>query len=324
MDSLSVEALSAIVLQALLVLAAAPLLNGLIKRAKARWQMRRGPGVLQPYFDLFKFLQKDDVRSEHSSWLFVLTPYVYFGAALTAALLLPTAVAHAPLAAGDLLVVVGLLALGRFFLILAGLDTGSAFGGMGSSREATFGALIEPALLAGLVGVAARVGTTDPAALAAVGAARGLALIGPAHLLAFAALLIVAIAETGRIPVDNPDTHLELTMVHEGMLLEYSGPSLALLTWGALLRQLVVLTLLANIFVPWGIATSASPSSAGLDATAIAAGLLVYLLKLGALGLLLATVETAYAKLRIFRVPELLGTAFAVALLAVVAGYLVG
>ncbi len=324
MESLSVEALIALLLQALLVLAAAPLLNGLIKRAKARWQMRRGPSVLQPYFDLFKFFQKDDVRSEHSSWLFAITPYVYFGAALAAALLLPTAVAHAPLAAGDLLVVGGLLALGRFFLVLAGLDTGSAFGGEGSSREVTFAALIEPALLAGLVGLAARTGTTDPSVLAAAGAVRGLALIGPAHLLAFAALLIVAIAETGRIPVDNPDTHLELTMVHEGMLLEYSGPSLALLTWGALLRQLVVLTLLANLFFPWGIAIAPSAPAAGPGIATIATGLLVYLVKLGALGLLLATVETAYAKLRIFRVPELLGTAFAVALLAVVAGYLVG
>jgi formate hydrogenlyase subunit 4 len=319
MDLLSTSSLAGLLFQGILVLAAAPLLNGLIKRAKARWQMRRGPGVLQPYFDLFKLFQKDDMRSEHSSWLFVVTPYVYFGAALAAALLLPTAVAHAPLAAGDLLVVVGLLALGRFFLVLAGLDTGSAFGGEGSSREATFGALIEPALLAGLVGVAARAGTTDPSALAAEGAARGLALVGPAHLLAFVALLIVAIAETGRIPVDNPDTHLELTMVHEGMLLEYSGPALALLTWGALLRQLVVLTMLAGLFFPWGIAAADDTTSA-----AIGAGLLVYLLKLGALGLLLATVETAYAKLRIFRVPELLGTAFGVALLAVVAGYLVG
>jgi len=175
-----------------------------------------------------------------------------------------------------------------------------------------------------LVGGAARAGTTDPSALAAAGTARGLSLIGPAHLLAFAALLIVAIAETGRIPVDNPDTHLELTMVHEGMLLEYSGPPLALLTWGALLRQLVVLTILANLFFPWGIAASATGTAAGFDPAAIAIGLLAYLLKLGALGLLLATLETAYAKLRIFRVPELLGTAFAVALLAVVAGYLVG
>ena len=313
---------AAAALQTMLVLLAAPLLNGVIKRAKARWQMRRGPSVLQPYFDLFKLFQKDDVRSEHASWLFVVTPYVYFGAALAAALLLPTVVARAPLAAGDVLVVVGLLALGRFFLILAGLDTGSAFGGMAASREATFGALIEPALLAGVLGVAARAGTTDPSSLAAAGAARGLSLVGPAHLLAFGALLIVAIAETGRIPVDNPDTHLELTMVHEGMLLEYSGPGLALLTWGALLRQVVVLTILADLFLPWGIAVA--PAGAAFDLATIAAGVLAYLLKLGALGLLLATIETAYAKLRIFRVPELLGTAFAVALLAVVAGYLVG
>lgn len=314
--------LAAVALQAALVLAAAPLLNGFIKRAKARWQMRRGPSVLQPCWDLYKFFQKDDLRSEHSSWLFVATPYVYFSAALAAALLLPTVVVRAPLGgAGDLLVVVGLLALGRFFLALAGLDTGSAFGGMGSSREVTFAALIEPALLAVLLGVAARGGTTDPSALAAAGAARGPGLVGPAHLLAAAALLIVAVAETGRVPVDNPDTHLELTMVHEGMLLEYSGPALALVTWGALLRQLVVITLLANLFFPWGIA-----GSSGVPPTAaeLAGGLLAYLGKLLALGLVLATIETAYAKLRIFRVPELLATSLGLALLAVVAAFVVG
>jgi len=315
---------AAVVLQAALVLAVAPLLNGMIKLAKARWQMRRGPGILQPYWDLHKYFRKDDLRSEHASWLFAATPYVYFGAALAAALLLPTVVARAPLPGGDLLAVVGLLALGRFFLALAGLETGSAFGGMGSSREVTFAALIEPALLAGLLGVAARAGTTDPAALAAAGAAGGPGLVGPAHLLTFAALLIVAVAETGRLPVDNPDTHLELTMVHEGMLLEYSGPSLALLAWGALLRQLVVLTLLANIFFPWGIASAAGAAGAAPAAPAALVGLLAYTAKLGALGLLLATIETAFAKLRIFRVPELLATAAGMALLAVVVGRLVG
>jgi formate hydrogenlyase subunit 4 len=311
-------------LQAALVLALAPLLNGVVKQAKARWQMRRGPSIWQPYWDLYKFFHKDEVRSQHASWILAATPYVYFGAALVAALLVPAAVTPASLSgAGDLLLVVGLLALGRFFLALAGLDTGSAFGGMGSSREMAFAAVIEPALLAGALSVAARLGTTDPSALAAAGAASGSSLVSPGHLLAFAALLIVAVAETGRVPVDNPDTHLELTMVHEGMLLEYSGPSLALLTWGALLRQLVVLTLLIDLFFPWGIAGIGTGGRAAAALSA-AGGALLYAAKLGVLGALLAAIETAYAKMRIFRVPELLATAFGLGVLATVAGYLVG
>jgi formate hydrogenlyase subunit 4 len=300
------------VLNLVLALALAPLLNGLIKSAKAGGQSRRGPSPLQPWADLLKYLGRESVESEHASWLFRLTPYVYFGAHLAAAGLLPTVVAISPLAGiGDVIVLVGLLALARFFLALAGLDTASNFGGMGTARELAFASLVEPALMLALFALALPVGST------ALGALVGDGGLTAARILALGALFIVTIAETGRIPVDNPDTHLELTMAHEGMLLEYSGRPLGLLLWGTHVKQLVVLSLLATLFVPWGIAREATGVALGI-------GFATYLLKLGFFGLALALVETLNVKLRIFRVPELLGSASLIALLAVISTYVVG
>lgn len=299
------------------VLLLAPLLNGLIKSLKAGWQSRRGPGLLQPSFDILKYLARESVVSEHASWLFRWAPYVYFGAHLAAALLVPTLLIRAPLEnVGDAIAVVALLALARFALALAGLDTASNFGGMGTSRELAFAALVEPAIFLALFALAIPAGSTAVSAL--VGSADGpFAGLTVGRLLALGALFIVAIAETGRIPVDNPDTHLELTMAHEGMILEYSGRPLGLILWATHLKQLVVLSLLAAFCLPWGIAREAAP-------LALLVGLIAYVIKLGLLGTALALVETAYAKLRIFRVPELLGAASLLGLLALVSTYAVG
>jgi formate hydrogenlyase subunit 4 len=206
----------------LLALALAPLLQGLIKSTKARLQMRLGPPLLQPYADLAKLFRKGTVEPETASWVFRLAPWVVLGSTLAAAALVPTVMA-ASSGVGDALLFGGLLALGRAALALAALDTGSNFAHMGASREMAISALVEPGLLAALFALAAPFGTTDLGALAAARAAAGWAAAGPAALLALAALLVVVLAETGRVPVDNPDTHLELTMVHEGMLLEYAG-----------------------------------------------------------------------------------------------------
>jgi formate hydrogenlyase subunit 4 len=207
---------------------------------------------------------------------------------------------------------VGLLALARFAMALAALDTGSAFAGMGASREMAIASLVEPALLVAVLALAIPAGSLDPGVLAASGQSSGLLAFGPAHLLAGAALLVVAIAETGRLPVDNPDTHLELTMVHEGMLLEHSGRPLALLVWAAQIKQIVVLSLLVALLIPWGLG---APLPLALAA---------YIVKLAGLGALLAAIETATAKLRILRLPDLLATAFALGGMATIANSMFG
>lgn len=303
--------------QTLLLLVLAPLLNGLIKKTKARLQGRRGAGLLQGYYDIAKYFARERVVSEHHSWLLTLTPYLVFGTTMAAGLLVPTFMLSSPFGlGGDFIMMVGLFALGRFFLALAGLDTGSAFGGMGSSREMMVATLVEPGLLLTLFSIAYATGSTQLDAMAAAVLRSPTHGFSPAQGLAFAALLIIAIAETGRIPVDNPDTHLELTMIHEGMLLEYSGPDLATLFWATQIKQMIILSLLANLFLPWGIAASGT-------AAALLWGLLVYLLKLALLGITLAFIETASAKLRLFALPELLGTAFGLAALAFISQFII-
>jgi len=307
-----------ILLQTLLLLLLAPLLSGLIKNWKAKLQNRRGPRIWQPYSDLLKFLRKDMVISEHASWVFSVAPYVVFLSALLAGLMVPMLTAQAPLSLfGGVLAVVGLLALGRFFLALAGLDPGSAFGGMGSSREMTIAAIAEPAMMLAIFTVAIAAGSTDLSQMVQAGQGPTWKLFNPTHAMAFAALFIVLLAETGRLPIDNPATHLELTMIHEAMLLEYSGRYLALMEWGASIKQLVLMTLLSNVFFPLGIATNASPAALGLSALAFGAKLLAL-----AAGVVL--VETTNAKLRLFRVPDLLSAAFALATLALLSTFLFG
>jgi formate hydrogenlyase subunit 4 len=305
-----------ILAQTALLLLLAPLLTGLIKKWKALLQNRRGPPVWQPYLDLLKFLRKDMVISEHASWVFPLAPYLVFLTSLCAGLLVPMVAAQAPLGLfGGALALVGLLALGRFFLALGGLDPASAFGGMGSSREMTLSAIAEPAMMLAIFTLAISAGSTNLSQIVLASQEPGWKFLDPSHALAFIAMFIVLLAETGRIPVDNPATHLELTMIHEAMLLEYSGRYLALIEWGASIKQLVLMTLLANIFFPVGLAAKTTATTFGL-------GLLYLAGKLAVLAGAVVLVETTNAKLRLFRVPDLLSTAFMLAMLALVSTFL--
>ncbi|ULA60869.1 MAG: Formate hydrogenlyase subunit 4 [Nitrospira sp.] len=305
-----------IVVQFVMLLALAPFIVGVIRKVKARLQCRRGAGLLQPYADLAKLFRKQPVRSSTTSWIFTAAPYIVFASTVAAGLLMPVFLSHTPLNfAGNIIALVYLLALGTFFLILAGLDAGSAFGGMGSSREAIVATLAEPAMMLSILAIALTAGSTNLSTIVHQSALlEGVVLAPPAHLMALAAMFIVTLAETGRVPVDNPATHLELTMIHEAMLLEYSGRYLALMEWAAGIKLLVFLTLIVNVFAPWGIATSVAP-------LALVTGTAVYVVKVAGLAVVIGVIESMFAKLRLFRVPELLGAAFILALLALVFFY---
>jgi formate hydrogenlyase subunit 4 len=304
------------IFEALFALALAPGMAGLIRWLKARLQSRSGAPPWQPYREFWKLLRKEAVVSENASWLFRLAPYIVFASTLAIAFLVPLiAVPRRFDMVGDLFVVVYLLLLGTFWLALAGLDPGSPFGGMGSSRDVTVAALAEPSTATAIFSLALGAGSTNLGAIVVGTLNEPWTVLTPGHLLAFAALFVVAIAETGRLPVDNPATHLELTMIHEAMLLEYSGKYLALLEWAASLKLFVFLSLLANLFFPWGIATTRTPA---ILAWAVAA----LMLKLMLLAVVLAVLETRVAKLRLFRVPELLTTSFVLALLAITSSFL--
>ena len=303
-------------LQLVLVLIVAPLLSGLIKTLKARLQNRRGPNILQTYRDIFKLLRKGMVIPETASWIFSATPYIVFATAVLVGLMIPMAATDAPLSLfGGVLAVVYLLALGRFFLALGGLDAGSSFGGLGSSREMTISAIAEPAMMLAIFTVALAASSTNLSEMAKVAVSQSWKFLAPSQMLAFAALFIVLIAETGRIPVDNPATHLELTMIHEAMILEYSGPYLALLEWGASIKQLVLMTLVVNTFFPFGLSSDWTARGLGL-------GLVYYLTKMFLLTCLIVLVETTNAKLRLFRVPELLMVSFIFGALALISTFL--
>ena len=292
------RALAGAVLQAAGLLAVAPLLRGGIKKMKARMQTRKGPPLLQGYYDLAKLLRKETVRSETASWVYALGPRLYFAAAVAATTLVPVLIAAAPLeGAGGILGLVGILALGRFALAAAALDTGSPFGGMGSSREMTIAALAEPALMLGLFTSALAAGSLDLGAVVRSELVPGV-LFRPSDILALSGLFLVLIAETGRIPVDNPATHLELTMIHEAMVLEYSGPDLALVEWASALKELLYITLLIDLFVPIGIATTVAAAPLALSVAA-------WVVKVFVFCVAITLVETTNAKLRLFRVPEL-------------------
>jgi len=302
-----------IVLQAVVLVALAPLLSGTIRRTKARLQSRRGASIWQPYRDLRKWWSKETVQSATASPIQGVAPAVVLAVTLCALFLVPTVAAAAPLPGwGDLIAVVGLLAAARFMVALAALDSGSAFGGMGSSRDVSIAALIEPALVLALIVAAVSVGSTDLGAIAASGAASGLGLLTPAHAVAAVAFAIVVVAESGHHPVDNPDTHLELTMVHEGMLLEASGRRLALYMLAAHLRQALMLALFLAVFVPWGIAAEIAP-------VPLALGVVFFVAKLLLAGQGLALADALVPKLRILRLPEFLGVAAALALVALAA-----
>ena len=311
----TLRTLAAALLQGAGMLAAAPLLRGLIKKMKARLQTRRGPPLLQVYYDIAKFLRKESVRSDTASWVYVAGPRVYFAAALAATTLVPVVVAAAPLeTAGGVLGLVGILALGRFALASAALDTGSPFGGMGGSREMTIAALAEPALMLGLFTAALAAGSLDLGAVV-----RNLLDLGsffhPSDILALAGLFVVLIAETGRIPVDNPATHLELTMIHEAMVLEYAGPDFALVEWASAVKELLYITLLIDLFMPLGMATTIA---AGPMLIALAA----WVCKVFLFAVVITLVESTNAKLRLFRVPELVAVALGLGFLALAIRFL--
>jgi formate hydrogenlyase subunit 4 len=296
-------------IQAVLTLLVAPLLLGITKRVKARLQYRQGPSILQPYRDLAKWWRKESVESDAASPLTAAAPALVFAAVFVATLLVPMVSQRPPLEGwGDLLVVVGLMALGRFVLALSALDAGSAFGGMGSSREVAIATFVEPAFLLALVGTALAAGSTDLGAIAALGVASGISWYTPALLLAAGAFAIVAVAETGHEPVDNPDTHLELTMIHEGMLLEASGPRLTIFTYAAELKLVLVAGLFAAVFLPVGMAQDLAPLS-----VLVAVG--AALAKLVAAAVVLGVLDASLAKLRILALPGLLATASIVAVI---------
>ena len=308
-------ALVSAVLQVVGLLAVAPLLRGSIKKMKATMQMRKGPPLLQGYYDLAKLFRKETVRSETASWVYVLGPRLYFAAAVAATMLVPVLVAASPLdGAGGILGLVGILALGRFALAAAALDTGSPFGGMGSSREMTIAALAEPALMLGLFTSALAAGSLDLGAVVRGALAPG-ALFRPSDILALSGLFVVLIAETGRIPVDNPATHLELTMIHEAMVLEYAGPDLALVEWASALKEVLYITLLIDLFIPFGIATTISPGPVAIAAVAWVAKVFVF-------GVVITLVETTNAKLRLFRVPELVAVSLGLGFIALAIRFL--
>jgi formate hydrogenlyase subunit 4 len=305
------------IVQLLIVSLGAPLLLGMLRTVKARLVGRRGPSPWQPYADLWKLLGKEVVVSTTTSWVFRATPYVLVVTVLVAALIVPVLAARPPLAfAGNIILLVYLFMLGSFSLALAGLDAGSAFGGMGASREVAVAALAEPTIIVAVFALALRADTIDLGRVVErFGHEPGLAA-NPAHLLAFAAFFIVMLAETGRLPVDNPATHLELTMIHEAMVLEYSGRYLALVEWAGAIKFFLFMTLLTNLFFPWGLASSVGLGSM-LFALVALGGKLVILT--GAV----AVLETSVAKLRLFRVPELLAGSFALAFLSLMAVILV-
>jgi len=295
--------------QMLLVLLLSPLLTGLVRTMKARLLRRQGPPVLQPYRDLFRLMRKEVVLAQSASWLFRVVPYIVFAGTWVAASLVPTFGEGLLFSwTADLIALIALLGSARFFLALAGLDVGTSFGGIGSSREVMIASLAEPAMLMIVFTLALIVGSTQLSVMAAhmtsgeVGlrVSLGLALL---------ALIMVAIAENARIPIDNPATHLELTMVHEAMVLEYSGRHLALIDLASELKLLFYVSVIACLFTPWGVAPpNASP-------TAIAIGIVSYVAKLAVGAVLLALFETSIAKMRVFRVPAFLGAALMLGLL---------
>ena len=289
--------------QMFLVLALAPLLTGFVRKLKARLVRRQGPPLLQPYRDLWRLMRKEVVLAENASWLFRIAPYLVFAGTWVAAALVPTFATGLLFSwSADLIAIIALLGSARFFLALAGMDVGTSFGGIGSSREVMIAALAEPAMIMIVFTLALLAGSTQLSTVAGYMLSANVG-IRVSLALALVALIMVAIAENGRVPIDNPATHLELTMVHEAMVLEYSGRHLAVLELAGSLKLLLYVSLLACVFAPWGLA----PAGAGVAAHAI--GLAAYLGKLAVAGALLALFETSVAKMRVFRVPEFLGAA---------------
>ena len=298
-------------LQMILVLLLAPGVTGLIRKLKARLLRRQGPPIIQPYRDLLRLLRKEVVLADNASWLFRAAPYLIFAATWVAAALVPTFATGLLFNwAADLIAIVALLGSARFFLALAGMDVGTSFGGIGSSREVMIASLAEPAMIMIVFSLALLVGSTQLSNIAQFMVSPNVGLrvtLG----LALISLVMVGIAENARIPVDNPATHLELTMVHEAMVLEYAGPDLALVETGSSMRLAIFLGLLANLLVPWGVAT-------GSSVAALTVGIVTFVAKITVLALILGVFEVFTAKVRLFRVPELLALSLVLSFLGVI------
>jgi formate hydrogenlyase subunit 4 len=296
--------------QMLLVLLMAPLLTGFVRKLKARLLRRQGPSLLQPYRDLLRLLRKEVVLAETASPVFRAAPYIVFAAIWVAAALVPTFATGLVFSwSADLIAIVALLGTARFMLALAGLDVGTSFGGIGSSREMMIASLAEPAMIMSVFTLSLLAQTTQLSSIARFMLDHGVGL-RVSLAMALVALLMVAIAENARIPIDNPATHLELTMVHEAMVLEYSGRHLAMIELGSALKLLLYVSLIGCVFIPWGMARAGD----GIETYLL--GILFYVGKLTLGGGLLAVFETSIAKMRVFRVPEFLGAALMLGLLA--------
>ena len=306
-----------IVIQLVFAIAITPVLIGVMRTTRARLEGRVGGGIGQPWRDLRKLLSKEPTRAPGSTPVLSLAPILLMASSLVLCALIPLvstlALASVP---GDLFVVVSVLLLGTVALALLGLESGSAFGGMGSSRHMVIAALVEPTVLLSIYALSVPAGTSALAAIVQARRDDPASLLNPVSLLAIVALVVVVIAETGRLPVDNPSTHLELTMIHEAMILESGGRDLGWLELGSWLRLSALLGLVANLALPWGIGQDAAPLT-------LLAGIAAITVKLVLLGALLAAAEVFIAKLRLFRVPELLAGSFVMAFLSVSASYLV-
>ncbi|CAG1065911.1 Formate hydrogenlyase subunit 4 [uncultured bacterium] len=302
-------------LQVVLVLLGGPLLVGWVRMLKCWTQGRRSAGLLQPMRDVTKLFVKETVLAENASWIFRSAPYVVFGATLMAGAIIPVVSADLPLAAtADIIALVSIFALARFFTALAGLDTGTAFGGMGTSREMMVSSLAEPAVLMSVFTVSL-VSHSTSLSFMVHELTTVQFILRPSLAFALLAFILIAIAETGRIPVDNPSTHLELTMIHEAMLLEYSGRHLALIEWASMMKLFLFASLGIALFLPWGIAGIDDPAMLPIALVAI-------VIKLGLIGVFIVLVETGLAKMRIFRVAEFLGMAFLLASLGMLSYFI--
>jgi formate hydrogenlyase subunit 4 len=297
------------IIQFALIPALSPLFVGVIRKIKAKLQNRQGASILQPYKDIKKLFGKDEIISKDASWIFRAMPYILFGATLLVGFSIPLiSLSLVNNLTGDFLVVIYLLALGTFFLALSGIDAGSSFGGFGASREMTLSALAEGGLIFALLVLAILARSTNLTEISSTISALPLVSFAPV-ILSFLGFSIILLAETGRFPFDNPATHLELTMIHEAMILEYSGKRLALIEWAAANKLLIFLGLGANLFFPWGIAHT-------LTLPAILMAIVILLLKILLFSTLIAILESSTAKYRFFRLPDLL---FASLILSVIA-----
>jgi len=300
------------IVQTIILIALSPLITGIIKKVKAVCQFRQGPPVLQPYYDLSKYLKKDSVVSDTASWLFFATPYVMIAAFSLAAFLIPSLsykFSLSPIA--DIILIIYLMALARFFLTLAAMDTASAFGGMASSREMMVCAIAEPSLILSFISIAISQKSTNLSSIMSSVAGANNILFSAENLFVFFALFLIVIAETGRVPFDNPATHLELTMIHEGMILEYSGKYLAMVHLAAYIKQAALFTLIINIFFPYYMMTSFTLSAFSI---AVAA----FLVKIIIFSIIVGVFESSISKSRLFQVPDLIGISFVLALTSII------